>query len=164
MVSAKITNFAFVKRRSDARVAEEARLESVYTPKAYPEFESRSLRNFTSEKGCRDTASLLILTGNPLSMCDSKECIRKIQENLHFIQEKYEVTGLCLFGSMARGDNGPDSDVDILVDMPPKIFTLSALHRYLENLLQASVDLIRRHSHLSPQFLNQIDRDGIKIL
>ena len=31
--------------RSDARVAEEARLESVYTSKAYPEFESRSLRN-----------------------------------------------------------------------------------------------------------------------
>ena len=29
---------------SDARVAEEARLESVYTPKGYPEFESRSLR------------------------------------------------------------------------------------------------------------------------
>ncbi len=28
---------------SDARVAEEARLESVYTSKAYPEFESRSL-------------------------------------------------------------------------------------------------------------------------
>ncbi len=26
-------------------MAEEARLESVYTPKAYPEFESRSLRN-----------------------------------------------------------------------------------------------------------------------
>ena len=29
---------------SDARVAEEARLESVYTPKGYREFESRSLR------------------------------------------------------------------------------------------------------------------------
>ena len=28
----------------DARVAEEARLESVYTPKGYHEFESRSLR------------------------------------------------------------------------------------------------------------------------
>ncbi len=28
----------------DARVVEEARLESVYTPKAYPGFESRSLR------------------------------------------------------------------------------------------------------------------------
>ena len=33
-----------VKRR-DARVVEEARLESVYTPKAYRGFESPSLRN-----------------------------------------------------------------------------------------------------------------------
>ena len=31
-------------KRRDARVVEEARLESVYTPKAYREFESRSLR------------------------------------------------------------------------------------------------------------------------
>ena len=31
--------------RRDARVAEEARLESVYTSKAYPGFESPSLRN-----------------------------------------------------------------------------------------------------------------------
>ena len=38
------TIFANAKTRSDARVAEEARLESVYTPKAYREFESRSLR------------------------------------------------------------------------------------------------------------------------
>jgi len=34
---------AFIDR-SAARVADEARLESVYTSKAYPEFESRSLR------------------------------------------------------------------------------------------------------------------------
>ncbi len=32
--------------RRDARVAEEARLESVYTSKAYRGFESPSLRNF----------------------------------------------------------------------------------------------------------------------
>lgn len=97
-------------------------------------------------------------------MCNPNECILKLQESLPHIQKEYGVTGLCLFGSVARGDNRPDSDIDILVDMPPKIFALSALHRYLENLLQSSVDLIRRHSHLSPRFLNQIDRDGIKIL
>lgn len=97
-------------------------------------------------------------------MCDTTECITKLRENLPYIQKEYGVTGLCLFGSVARGDNRPDSDVDILVDMPPKIFVLSALHRYLENLLETSVDLIRRHSHLSTQFLNQIARDGITIL
>ena len=36
--------------RSDARVAEEARLESVYTSKAYREFESRSLRKKSFRK------------------------------------------------------------------------------------------------------------------
>ena len=36
--------------RRGARVVEEARLESVYTPKAYHGFESRSLRNNQTEK------------------------------------------------------------------------------------------------------------------
>ena len=42
-------NTCFLKRR-DAREAEEARLESVYTPKAYRGFESRFLRKTTGRK------------------------------------------------------------------------------------------------------------------
>ena len=42
--SIKNGTFASAYARRDARVAEEARLESVYTSKAYPGFESRSLR------------------------------------------------------------------------------------------------------------------------
>ena len=45
--------------RSDARVAEEARLESVYTSKAYPEFESRSLRTKKDDK----LSSFFVLQG-----------------------------------------------------------------------------------------------------
>ncbi len=97
-------------------------------------------------------------------MCDSNECIIKLRENLPYIQKEYEVTGLCIFGSVARGDNRPDSDVDILVDMPPKIFLMSALKDYLEQLLHSSVDLVRRHSHLSKRFLKQISNDAISIL
>ena len=37
----------FPMKRRGARVVEEARLESVYTPKAYHGFESRSLRKET---------------------------------------------------------------------------------------------------------------------
>ena len=40
----KSTTFVSLFYWSGARVAEEVRLESVYTPKGYPEFESRSLR------------------------------------------------------------------------------------------------------------------------
>lgn len=96
-------------------------------------------------------------------MCDAKECINKLRDNVLHIRNEYGVTEMYLFGSVARGDNRPDSDVDILVAMPPKIFVVSALHRFLENLLNSSVDLIRNHSHLSPQFINQIHRDAIRI-
>ncbi|MGM9816375.1 MAG: nucleotidyltransferase family protein [Lepagella sp.] len=97
-------------------------------------------------------------------MCSRGDCISKIRENLPHIQKEYGVTGLCIFGSVARGDNGPDSDVDLLVDMPPKISLMSALKDYLENILHTSVDLIRRHSHLSQRFLNTISKDAISIL
>lgn len=97
-------------------------------------------------------------------MCNTHECITLINQNLPYIQKKFGVNGLCLFGSMARGDNHSDSDVDILVDMPPKIILMSELKDYLEKLLNTSVDLVRRHSHLSVKFLNQIVRDGITLL
>lgn len=97
-------------------------------------------------------------------MCNSVECITLLKQNLPYIQQEYGVTGLCLFGSVARGDNRPDSDVDILVDMPPKLLLMSGLRDFLEGLLKTSVDLVRRHAHLSSRFLNQISRDGIVIL
>ena len=68
-------------------------------------------------------------------MCDSNECIKILKENMPYIRKEYEVTGLCLFGSMARGDNKSDSDVDILVDMPPKITLMTDLKDFLENIL-----------------------------
>lgn len=68
-----------------------------------------------------------------------------------------------LFGSMARADNRPDSDVDVLVEMPPKLFLLCELKDYLEDMLKTSVDLIRRHSNMSSKFLNQVAKYGISI-
>lgn len=85
-------------------------------------------------------------------------------QHLPYIQKQYGVTGLCLFGSVARGDDHPDSDIDIMVDMPPKIFLMNDLKNFLEELLDTSVDLIRRHTHISAKFLNQISRDGIILL
>ncbi len=96
-------------------------------------------------------------------MCDRNDCISILRENRHRIQTEFGVTGLSVFGSVARGDNRSDSDVDILVDMPPKIFLMNALKDFLESILKSSVDLIRRHSHLSAKFMTQISRDAITI-
>lgn len=93
-----------------------------------------------------------------------QECIRLLKNDLPHIQNEYGVTGLTLIGSVARGDNRPDSDIDILVDMPPKIIKISELKYYLESLLHKSVDLIRRHNHISANFLSQISKDAITLL
>ncbi|MBD5354019.1 MAG: nucleotidyltransferase family protein [Duncaniella sp.] len=96
-------------------------------------------------------------------MFNSTDCIKILTDNLPRIQSEFGVTGLWIFGSVARGDNRPDSDIDILVEMPPKIFLLSALKDFLENILHTSVDLIRRHSNLSSKFIEQINQDAIPI-
>ena len=95
---------------------------------------------------------------------DRDECISAIRKYLPTIQKEYGVTGLILFGSVARGDNEPESDVDLLVEMPPKIFVLIRLKSFLESLLQKSVDLIHRHTGMNPRFLKEVARDGITIL
>lgn len=97
-------------------------------------------------------------------MCSSSECIRIISENKDFIEREYGVKSITLFGSIARGNNSVDSDVDILVEMPPKMILIYELKNYLEKILDSSVDLIRRHSQMSQKFLNQISHDAIKIL
>ena len=51
---------------------------------------------------------------------------------------------LRVFGSVARGDDRPDSDVDLLVDMDSErsLLDLVALGQDLEDLLQRKVDVL----------------------
>lgn len=49
-----------------------------------------------------------------------------------------------LFGSIARGDDNPDSDVDVLVQMPPdsSLFDKARLYGEIKDLLHKEVDLV----------------------
>lgn len=51
---------------------------------------------------------------------------------------------IAVFGSVARGDAGPDSDVDFLVDFEPgsSLFDLLHLSDALEDLLGRRVDVV----------------------
>lgn len=97
-------------------------------------------------------------------MCTRQECFDRLRDAAPYIRKEYGVTAMTVFGSMARGDNRPGSDVDIFVDMPAVgLFKILNLKTFLQNLLGASVDLVRRHASLSPFFLQQIRQDGISI-
>ena len=53
-----------------------------------------------------------------------------------------------LFGSVSRGDDVPESDVDILVDLDPVcnvgIFEFSGIADFLKDALRRPVDLVTR--------------------
>lgn len=68
-----------------------------------------------------------------------------------------------IFGSVARGENNNESDVDICVEMPPKMLILIKMKEYLENLLQNKVDIVRLHRNINPYLKSEINRDGILI-
>lgn len=75
----------------------------------------------------------------------------------------YMVRKLGLFGSYARGDHGPDSDVDILVEVDPRIgLEFVSLAEQLEALLGLPVQLVSSRA-VKPSALAFIERDLIYV-
>ncbi|KGQ22365.2 nucleotidyltransferase family protein [Thermus filiformis] len=71
------------------------------------------------------------------------EIRRILQEHKDLLQERFGVKRLAIFGSYARGEATPVSDVDILVDLEgPVGWEVVDLHDYLEALLGVRVDLV----------------------
>ena len=75
----------------------------------------------------------------------------------------FGVKSLMVFGSVARDEARTDSDVDLLVefDCPVGLFTFVRLKRYLEEILDSSVDLGTPDS-LKPYLREPVFREAIR--
>ena len=73
------------------------------------------------------------------------EVLSKLEAHLCEIQERFGVKTLGLFGSVSRGEDTPDSDIDILFtfeDGKVSFSSLIYLEIYLKELLGRDIDLI----------------------
>lgn len=80
------------------------------------------------------------------------------------LKKNFRVKSLRLLGSVSRDEQKEDSDVDIWVEMDSKAFLVVRLKRYLENLLESPVDLVRKHKNMNPYLLKEIEQDGIYVI
>ena len=96
-------------------------------------------------------------------MKTSQDYIDVIRAHQSELQKQFGITSMRLFGSIARGDQHENSDIDLFVTMPPNFYNYVLAAQYLEKLLGRNVDLIREHPHLRPFFRQQIEQDGIDI-
>lgn len=93
----------------------------------------------------------------------SLEAIRlALQAELPRLEARYSVRSLAVFGSFARGEAGPKSDVDLLVEFerPVGLFAFLGLKEELEALLQRPVDLVVREA-LKAQLREQILTEAV---
>jgi len=81
---------------------------------------------------------------------DKIDILNFLKENKEQLQSKYNVKRIGLFGSYIRDTQTQNSDIDILVDMPPSFDNYYELKEFLEKNLQKKIDLgllnnIREH-------------------
>lgn len=73
-----------------------------------------------------------------------KDIINRHRQEL---EERFKVKSIAIFGSYARGDQTPESDIDIMVEFrSPVGFLFIHLADYLEQILETKVDLLTREA------------------
>lgn len=78
-----------------------------------------------------------------------KEMISYLKKNKEYLREKFGVTSIGIFGSFTRGEETPDSDLDVVVEMEKdkkNIHSFLQLKRYLERETARKIDLGFEHS------------------
>jgi uncharacterized protein len=71
----------------------------------------------------------------------------RLRENERALRAR-GVTHAALFGSRARGDNRPDSDIDIMIEIEPEalisVYDYVGLKDYIAGLFEGPVDVVNR--------------------
>ena len=91
--------------------------------------------------------------------------IKQIKERIKPIMEKHQIKDVYLFGSYARGEAGPHSDVDIYCDRGDvdTLWKQSAFKDELIDALGKDVDIITIGSEMDDYFREQLEKDMIKL-
>lgn len=96
----------------------------------------------------------------------SLEALRRHRDDVVRIAARHGARTVCVFGSVARGDTGPHSDMDPLIDTggPQSLFEQGALQSDLEDLLGCPVHVLTTGglSCARENTRTQIEREGFR--
>ncbi len=97
-------------------------------------------------------------------MVDLEKIKKTIAEQKPFLQERFKVKEIGIFGSFVRGEQDKASDIDILVEFsePIGFFAFLDLEDYLSGLLGVKVDLVSKKA-LKPRIGENILRELVTI-
>ena len=78
--------------------------------------------------------------------------------------KEYHLLSLGVFGSVARDEADPKSDVDIVFETDqPNLFRTASMKVELENLLAHEVDLIRLREKMDERLKREIEKEALYV-
>ncbi|RWB02794.1 nucleotidyltransferase domain-containing protein [Mesorhizobium sp.] len=93
------------------------------------------------------------------------EVIKQLQRNADAIKGM-GATSLYLFGSAARDDAQPDSDLDLFIDYDParrfSLIDLVGIKQFLEEKMSTEIDITTRDS-LHPMLKAEIEQSAVRV-
>jgi predicted nucleotidyltransferase len=95
---------------------------------------------------------------------ERKVILEKLKAGIEEMRRLFRVKRLSIFGSVARGEAGGESDIDVLVSFEQRAtFDLfMELKFYLEELLGTGVDLVTEKA-LRPEIRQAIEKEKIDV-
>jgi predicted nucleotidyltransferase len=95
------------------------------------------------------------------------EELRHRRDEIMRVAISHGASAVSVFGSVARGDAGPGSDLDVLVEMGegPSLFEQAAVQSDLEKLLQCPVHLVTTNGlkYARDHTREQIEREAVPL-
>lgn len=77
---------------------------------------------------------------------------------------KYGITRMGIFGSVARGEQTEESDVDVYLETnTPNLFALVHIKEELQILFGCNVDVVRLRKRMDSLLKNRIEKEGIYV-
>lgn len=91
-----------------------------------------------------------------------KDIIKILRNYKKEVAEQYNILSIGIFGSVARGEAGEESDVDVVVRISePDLFMLAGIKNDLEERLCKSVDIVTYRDSMNPFLKKRIDREAV---
>ena len=90
---------------------------------------------------------------------NEQEIMDILRNEKPYLSEEFGLLSIGLFGSFAKGVQGPDSDIDLLVEtIEPRFDSLAGIQLHLEKKIGKPVDVVRKRPGLSERFLRQVEK------
>ncbi|MCD6334443.1 MAG: nucleotidyltransferase domain-containing protein [Candidatus Latescibacteria bacterium] len=94
-------------------------------------------------------------------MIPKKEILETLNRYKNSNQSKYGIKRIGVFGSVSRGEEHEQSDVDVIVELEKQdLFYLIGIKQDLEEQLRLPVDIVSYREHMNPFLKKRIDKEA----